>query len=133
MKTISLLRKVVSKCRPAWRGAGLLVLDMLFFGSLNPQRVASFVLIIGFGLLSLTTYWLLAGLTALPGLYGLSTHASRSGRHRSRLVAPLTALVAGLIALQSIGQLAPRDVLVLTVLTLLLSVYMSYARTTQAV
>jgi hypothetical protein len=108
-----------------WRISALLVADGLLFGTTNPDNTLSFTLIIGFILLCTTAYYLLDGLLALTKLYGLPL------RHKRRLLRTLTLLVAGLVALQSIGQLSPRDVLVLSPLTVLLYLYIAYARSSR--
>ncbi len=57
------------------------------------------------------------------GWYGLL-----GGAHRKRQARVLTGLVGGLIALQSIGELGPRDVLVLLPLALIAYLYVSYGK-----
>lgn len=108
-----------------WRISCLLVADVLLFGTTNPDSTLSFMLIVGFVLLCTTVYYLLDGLLAFAKLYGLSL------KHRKRFIRTMTALFGGLVALQSIGQLSPRDVVVLSPLTVLLYLYIAYSRSTK--
>lgn len=101
---------------------GLLVVDSIVFGGTDPQQVPSFMLIVGFILLCLTVYCLLRGLLALLQLAGLPL------KHRQRLLRAGTMLFGGCIALQSVGQLSSRDVIVLSLLTGLLYLYSTYAK-----
>lgn len=106
-----------------WQGLALLAADSLFFGMTNPRRVASSLLIVGFLLFSLSLYYLFGGLLAAARLYGLSF-----GRHRRRLALFVTGGTAGLVALQSIGELSFRDILVLGLISLVLYIYLGYGR-----
>lgn len=105
-----------------WRITGLLVADSLLFGTTDPRDTPSFMLIVGFLLLSATIYYMLDGLFALTKLYGLPV------RHRRRALRTMTLLVSGLLALQSIGQLSARDILILAPLTSLLYFYVAYSK-----
>ena len=109
--------------RQFWPLIGLFMADGLFFGLTNPATIASFWLIIGFGLLALTLYHIWKGLLWAASWYGLPTR-----RHAKRLAKLLSGLTVGLLALQSIGELTLRDVLVLLPLASLLYVYLSYGR-----
>ena len=104
-------------------GAGLLLVDGLLFASTDAANVPSFVVIIGFLLLVLTFYSLVYGFLSLGGVYGVPL------RHKRQLAAYLSAVVGGLVALQSIGELSSRDVLVLLPLAIIGYVYSAYART----
>ena len=97
----------------------------LFFGLSDPSKVPSFTLIIAFGLLLLVLYQLIFGLLTVGSWYGLL--ADRRGRRRLSVV--LTGLVGGLVALQSIGELSHRDVLVLIPLMVGFYFYSYAART----
>jgi len=78
------------------------------------------MLIIGFVLLMVTAYQVYKLLLSLLNLYGLGF------RQQSRLAAYLTLFTGLLVALQSIGQLAPRDVLVLMLLSVIAYFYSGY-------
>jgi hypothetical protein len=87
--------------------AGLLIADGLVFGSTDARKVNAAMLIIGFGLLMVTVYYLIYSLLAFVKLYGISI------RRKRRLAGSFTGLIACLVALQSVGELNPRDVLLL--------------------
>jgi hypothetical protein len=105
-----------------WKFAGLAAVDGIVFGLTNAASVPSFVLMVGFLLLSVTFYYLIRGLLTFVGLYGVSV------RRKRRLAAVMTGAVSGLVALQSIGELNSRDVLVLVPLMLIGYVYTSYGK-----
>lgn len=106
-----------------WLISGLVVLDGLFFSLSDPVRVPSLLLAVGFVLMAVTLYQLVLGLLQAANWYGLPGSA-----HRRRQARTLTGLIGGLIALQSIGELGRRDVLVLLPLAVLAYLYMSYGK-----
>ena len=106
-----------------WQGIALLGVDTVFFTVTNPAKVTSSVLMLGFLLMSLSVYYLVGQLLTAVRLYGLSF-----GRHQRRLAVFATAIIAGLLALQSIGELSARDALVLLPLAVVLYVYLGYGR-----
>ncbi|HZL08141.1 MAG TPA: hypothetical protein VFC50_03025 [Candidatus Dormibacteraeota bacterium] len=108
-----------------WKFASLAAADGIVFGFTNTASVPSFVLMAGFLLLSVTFYYLIRGLLTFVGLYGVSV------RRKRRLAAVMTGSVSGLVALQSIGELNSRDVLVLVPLMLIAYVYTSYGKSTR--
>ena len=83
------------------------------------------MLIVGYLLLCATLYYLFDGLLSLGRLYGVPV------RHKKRFLRTAILLAGGVIALQSIGQLSPRDILVLAPLSILLYLYVAYARSTR--
>ena len=103
--------------------AALLLADGIVFGGTDAVKVTSFMLIIGFALLMATFYCLVHGLLALAGLYGLAI------RQKRRLAGSLTGLMACVVALQSVGELNLRDVLLLLPLVVIAYIYSSYAST----
>jgi hypothetical protein len=105
-----------------WPGVVLLIADGLFFGLTDPARVVSTGLMVGFLLAVASLYYLYGLLLAAGKLYGLSFGRPR----RSAVFA--TGISAGLLALQSIGELSFRDILVLSPLALVLYVYLGYGR-----
>jgi hypothetical protein len=103
-----------------WQGLTLLFVDIAFFTTTDASKVAPFVLIIGFLLLVLTFYVLLYGLLGVSRLYGLPI------RHKQRLAVFLSGILGLIVALQSIGELSLRDILVLLPLATLGYVYGMY-------
>jgi hypothetical protein len=96
----------------------LLAVDGLFFGLTSPQKVASWLLIVGVLLFLISMYYfLLAGLT-VARWYGLPT-----GKQPRRLAKVLVGVTGFLVALQSIGELSSRDVLVLLPLGVIAYLY----------
>lgn len=110
-----------------YQGITLLAADGLFFGLTNPGQVASSELMIGFLLLVATLYYLYGRFLAAISLYGLSL-----SRRPRRVALFATGVSAGLLALQSIGELSFRDILVLGPLALVLYVYLGYNRRSKA-
>lgn len=99
----------------------LIVADLMFFGLVNPAKTPSYNLIVGFLLFTITAYVMVGALFRLAVWYGIAK-ADRQ-KYFSRII---TGGVAGIVALQSIGQLYSRDVLVLTPLAILIYMYLSY-------
>jgi hypothetical protein len=99
---------------------GLVVADLTVFTQTNATRVASFTLIIGFLALAATVYYAAYGLLAFARLYGLPV------RRKRRLAASLTGLAGCLVALQSVGELNVRDVLLLLPLVTIGYLYSFY-------
>ena|ERR1700722_121916 len=100
----------------------LFVLDGLLFGLTNPNKVNSLVLILGFLLLALTLYYLLLL------LFGFMIRLGFKIKNRRKLALFTVVVFWILMALQSIGQLSTRDVLVIIPLAILLYVYIAYIR-----
>ncbi len=100
----------------------LLIADIALFSLTDAQTVPSFLLIIGFLLLAATTYHLIRGVLALFKIYGLRVERKR------RLATYGTGLIGGVIALQSMGQLNSRDILVLIPLAILGYLYSYYVQ-----
>ena len=109
-----------------WRIGGLFAADALLFGVTDPKETQSFMLIVGFLLMAATLYYLLDGILMLTRLYGLPL------RHRKRVLRAATLLLCGLLALQSIGQLSLRDVLIVGPLTMLMYFYIAYSKSSKA-
>jgi hypothetical protein len=106
------------------RIALLIMVDAVVFGLTDPQQVPSIALAGGFLLLAVTLYQIFLGLLQLANWYGLP-----GAVHRHRQARTLTALVGGLVALQSIGELGARDILVLLPLAFMAYLYISYGKT----
>lgn len=92
-----------------WQSGGLLAADFVLFGLTNAQSVNSFMLIVGYGALTLTFYQI-----------------SRLMFKRRRQALWLTGGLAGLVALQSMGGLNQRDWLVILPLMGLGYLYSAY-------
>ena len=108
-----------------WRISGLLLADAVVFGATNPNDTVSFMLIVGYILLCITLYYLLDAILALGKLYGVPL------KHKKRFLKTATLVTAGVVALQSIGQLSPRDIMVLVPLITLFYLYIAYARSSR--
>lgn len=104
----------------------LLVVDILFFGFLSPATSA-FVIIPAFFLVVLSVFALLSLVMAYLG-----TLLALKPTNQRRVVFMLTASMAVIVALQSIGQLTVRDVATIVPLILVLYLYMSYTKSRRA-
>lgn len=113
----------VTHYRHFWQALGVLIMDMAFFTKTSASKVAPIVLILGFVLLVLTCYELIYGLLSVARLYGLPV------RYKQRLAVYLSGVLGLILALQSIGELTPRDVLVLLPLATLGYIYGVYVTT----
>lgn len=109
--------------RKKWLLAALAAADLVVFGGTNPHSAPSIVLFIGFLLLATNFYALLLGALKLVAWYGLSP-----GRYHKRFIRVAAGLFSGVVALQSIGELSSRDVLVLLPLAFIAYLYLSYGR-----
>ena len=102
---------------------GVLVVDGLFFSLVNPLSAHALIIVLGFGLLVLTIY------LSIDLLLGLAQRVvAFSAGLRRRLLDASTMLAGLLLAMQSIGQLALRDLLVIMPLVAVLAFYVSYQR-----
>lgn len=106
-----------------WPLAVLAAVDLAVFGLTSPGNVPSTVLFLGFLLLIANFYVLLLAVLKLVAWYGVSP-----GAHRKRFIRVAAGVFAGLAALQSVGELSSRDVLVLLPLAFLAYMYLSYGR-----
>jgi len=100
----------------------LLVADAIVFSGTDAHQVAAWLLIVGFGLAALTAYWLIYYGLAVLRLYGIVI------QHRRRLAVTLTAVLAGIVALQSAGGLNPKDILLILPLVIIGYSYLSYGQ-----
>ena len=81
------------------------------------------MLIVGFVLVALSTYGLLRLCLAMLAFYGVPL------KHKGRRIALLVGISCAIsLALQSLGELTMRDVVVLTLLSGLAYIYMTYGR-----
>ncbi|HYH36008.1 MAG TPA: hypothetical protein VD706_00740 [Candidatus Saccharimonadales bacterium] len=118
---MSFLTRLIKKPH-FWRISGLLLADLLVFGNTNPNNSLSIMLIIGYILFCTTMYYLLDAVLSLSRLYGVRF------KHKKRFLRSAIVLISGLVALQSIGQLSSRDLMVLAPLSVLLYLYIAYIR-----
>jgi hypothetical protein len=105
---------------------GLLVLEVLLFCTTNAATAPSFVAIVAYVLLVATIYYGIYGLIGLGGLYGLRV------KRRRPLAIYMTVVFGLVVALQSIGELGLRDVMVIVPLALMGYLYSMYAKTTRS-
>lgn len=106
-----------------WFVIVLLALDSAFFTLTDANKVTSVALILGFLLLATTLYLCLSRLVSLARVYGLPL-----SHHQRRFAVFGTVIIGGVIALQSMGELTIRDLLVVLPLGVLLYAYLSYGR-----
>ena len=105
------------------RIAALLLVDSIFFGAINPRDTLAIVIVVGFALLVVTIY------TIVDLLLVVAERVVRfKERTRHRILLSVTAVTGMLIAMQSIGQLTPRDVLAIVPLVLVGAFYVSYQK-----
>jgi hypothetical protein len=98
-------------------------MDGLFFSLTNPKSANSFLLMVGFVLVVVTIYGVIEAIFATLKWCNVPV-----GKNHRRFIKMTTGLAAGLVALQSIGQLAAHDIAVLLPFTLLVYMYVSYGR-----
>lgn len=103
-------------------GALLLGVDALAFLTTNAATVPSFMLITGFLLVWLTLWGVCYGVCAATAFYGVRI------RRKKRFSFYMSALLSGVLALQSIGELSMRDILVLLPLAIIGYLYSVYFR-----
>jgi hypothetical protein len=101
---------------------GLLIIDLLFFGNTNTNKDPSFIVIIGFILLMMTIYLVVFAIISFLKLYGLPV------KNKKRIAIYISALFAVLTALQSIGELTSKDVLVLLPIAVIGYLYVGYTK-----
>jgi len=99
----------------------LVVLDFVFFTSTDATKVAPIILILGFVLLLLTIYEGFFLLFTIARLYGLPI------KNKNRLSMYSSGVMGLIIALQSIGELTPKDVLVIMPIAIIGYIYNVYA------
>lgn len=105
-----------------WLVAGLIVLNLVLFANTNARTVPAFMLIVGFLTLA-TLFWAAwYGFFSLLGMYGIHLQRKR------RLALYAAGICGGLLALQSMGQLSGRDIMVMTPLLLIAYMYSMYAK-----
>jgi len=97
--------------------------DGLFFGATNPYQLPSICIIVGFILIALSIYAAARLLLYVVGKYWQVPAA------RLRRLSVAAGVLGGLLlAMQSIGQLTPKDVIALVPIMALAYFYFSYNR-----
>ncbi len=104
------------------RLAALIMADGLFFGLTDPLKLPSFMLFPAFVLLAASLYAAFGMTLSVSNVHGPPP------KTRRRIAAAFAVLLAGLIALQTIGELGARDIIILVPLAILASMYTSYNR-----
>jgi phosphoglycerol transferase MdoB-like AlkP superfamily enzyme len=110
------------RSRSALAGVGLLIADLVFFGITDPKEIEPIFLIFGFGLLLVNVYYLLFALQKAVGVYVPAIAKQRNLRFG------VLSCLGVLLALQSIGQLSGRDLVLVPLATLVLLAYFSYSK-----
>lgn len=113
------LRKHIKR----WPIALVLGLDAAFFGFTDPSRVAAAMVMVGFGLLVANLYLVMRALLSVASWYGVSF-----GSHGRRVAAVATGVISGTVALQSVGQLSVRDIIVVLPFAVIMYLYTSYGQ-----
>ena len=100
----------------------VIALDALFFGITDPNKVNSLWLIAGFIILGLSLYVVIKIVLVFLVKLGFKI------KNKRKLAIFIAGLICFLLALQSIGQLSFRDVLIIIPITVLLYVYLAFIR-----
>lgn len=121
MQKISNIFKTIHS-HHGWQSIGLIISDIIYFGSTNIAKIPAFMVILGYLLLIFSLYTLLYYCLGFIRLYGVPINRKR------RLAMYITGAAGLLVALQSIGELSMKDVLVMLPLALVGYMYLSYSR-----
>jgi hypothetical protein len=98
----------------------LLIIDIIFYTSSDAQNVSSLILMIGFILVLISTYYICRAILGTIALYGIKFK-------RPTYLSFYASIVLGsLLALQSVGELSPHDIVVLLPIGILAYLYSSY-------
>ncbi len=101
----------------------LLLIDAILFGSTGVASVSSPILIIGFVLLIATIFYFTRIILGVIGFYGVKIKRPRY------LALCISGVMGSLLALQSVGELNAREIIVLLMLGGLTYLYSSYEAT----
>lgn len=99
----------------------MLAVNIGFFGFTNPESIPSFGLVAGFLLFTATLYVFVQGVFKLGEWYGIAY-----SERRKRFARIVTGVIAGAVALQSIGQLSSRDLMLIVPFAVVVYFYLSY-------
>ncbi len=100
----------------------LITVDFIFFGSTSATKVTSYLVIVGFVLWALSVYAIIYYALVVIKMYGLPI------KNKRRLTSYLTILFSGFFALQSIGELSTKDILVIMPIAIIGYAYINYFR-----
>jgi hypothetical protein len=106
-----------------WLILSLVIIDLLFFGKTDSSNVPSFLLVIGFLLLIITAYMIVYSFLGVARLYGLPL------KRKKRLSAYIIITFGLIFALQSMGELSAKDILVIIPIAVIGYIYTSYFKT----
>jgi ABC-type uncharacterized transport system permease subunit len=98
----------------------ILILDALLFTLTNPHSVSPIILLLGFICCIATIYYTTHFLLFLLSFYGIKV------THARQLSVCMAGLGGFLLALQSIGELSLRDIVVIVPLILLVYLYITF-------
>jgi hypothetical protein len=98
----------------------VLIADFGFFNFTNANKATTAQLFLGIALVLLTGYFVVYGLLHAVNMYGFKI----KGVKRTSIYT--SSLIALLIALQSMGQLSIRDVIILIPLSYIVYIYLGY-------
>jgi hypothetical protein len=116
------MKMKIHKKSLTWQILTMLIIDGLFFGYLNPNKVNSLFLIVGFVLVGLTIYLFMQLVLIFFKNLGFKI------KNRRKAAIFIAVLLSLLLSLQSIGQLTLRDVLIIIPIAVLLYIYTAYIR-----
>jgi Ca2+/Na+ antiporter len=97
------------------------MIDVLFFGLINPTTSNSYVVILGCILIILTIYALVLIITRLAAIF-----IPVSAAVQKRFALFVSLLLAFMLLMQSIGQLSARDLIAILPLLVVLYIYLTY-------
>lgn len=110
----------IAALRPYRHYLILLVVDSLFFGLFSPSQ-SSWLLLPGFALLIATIYGVFTLLVRLMGKF-ITIKAAM----QKKITVFGTFVIGVILALQSLGQLTPKDIITVIPLLAVLYLYISY-------
>ena len=100
--------------------AALVLIDTAFFGTTSASKVQSYLVIVGFLLFTYSVYIVIYHSLGVIKLYGVPI------KRKKRLALYITGILGLLIALQSIGELSAKDIVVMVPLVVISYAYLSY-------
>lgn len=114
---------ILSKYRSVFILIIFLVLDGLFFGLLNPNKINQLLLLVSFLFVGVTCYLLLWNIFRYIELLGISVNNKRS------LSLFISILIVLLLSLQSIGQFSLIDLISLSGFLIIIYIYFKNFKT----